>query len=1129
MTPPQKNATVDSPTSELLDPETAVDDRGSAPVDLSPSWGERLRASGFSRIAGISASLMGTQALTSLLGLVFWALAARVFLTSEVGVAGAAIALMMFLGGLGSFGLGTVLIARLPATAADERRVLVRTCVAAAFAVGAVLGLVVPVVAVHLFGVTALAPIAGSVWPLLAFGLGTGLTASVIVLDQAVLTVGVGNLQLQRNVTASAVKIVALIVLGLAGAQGGMIIFVAWAIGNLVSLPVVALRSRPRGPRVPDGRRLIEPALLRGIGRLALSHHALNVSIQAALQVLPVIVVILVSASANAAFTAATMLAGFVFALPYAISVGLFAAARGEVSEVVARMRLTIPVGLAISAAASLVLFPLAGPLLHIFGPAYVDDGTVLLRLIVLAGIPFVIKDHFIALRRVQGRTTQALVVTGIFLVLELAAAAVGAQLGGAAGLIIGWLTVLVVEALVLAVPLLTALRSAREGGIPAVVATAPAATTTVAPAAAAPAATVAVVSAVPATTTSLEQSQLEGAAERRPSPASATPPAISRLGALSARTLTGPTLLVMSLGVLLMAGIAAAGRAGASGALVEFGWIAGLVIIFVPAAVRIIAPSTSTAERVAVAIGLGMILQVSRLVLNPTSFVFHDELIHAETLRQIDETGHLFSYNPLLPVAAYYPGLEVVTSGVEQLTGLPAFAAATIVLLAARLIMVLGIIALVRAVTGSYRAGALGVLVYVANPQLLFFNSQYSYQTLALPLALLAVYLVAVRRRGRWTSLLLPAGVTATVMFTHHLTGALLVAAFAVWLVLVLVRGRRSPEKRAAVRDVGLMTAWGAGLLALSVANPGNPLATYLGAIVGSSGSDLLGLAEGAGVKPLFADGAGTGPVLGEQILLIAAVLIAMASMLIALGYLRSSWRAARPFALLLGLVALLYPVIPGGHVAQATAEVGDRAAGFVFIGLAVVIATWWWKRRRTARIRVAFVVGLTVMFLGNVVLGAGPTSGQLPGDYQISADARSIDSDNLAAADWQSEALPRDSVVYGDRTSGLLAAAVGGQETVLHVSTSIDASRLLLAPTYTSADLQLIDATELDYLIVDTRMSQGLPHQQVYIESGEFGEDGRTEPVSPAALEKFAAIRGVDRLYDNGSLVIYDVRRLR
>lgn len=207
------------------------------------------------------------------------------------------------------------------------------------------------------------------------------------------------------------------------------------------------------------GRRIVEPKLFRGIGRLALSHNALNVSIQAALLVLPVLVTVLVSARANASFNAAIMLAGFVFALPYAISVGLFAAARGDESEVLTRMRLTIPFGLVVSAAADLVIFPLAGPLLHIFGQTYAADGTMLLRLVVLAGLPFVVKDHFIALRRVQGRTTQALAVTTAFLVFELAGAAFGAYVNGVIGLCVGWLAVLAVEAVVLAVPLLLAFR----------------------------------------------------------------------------------------------------------------------------------------------------------------------------------------------------------------------------------------------------------------------------------------------------------------------------------------------------------------------------------------------------------------------------------------------------------------------------------------------------------------------------------------------------------------------------------------------------------------------------------------------------------------------------------------------
>ena len=220
----------------------------------------------------------------------------------------------------------------------------------------------------------------------------------------------------------------------------------------------------------------------------------------------------------------------------------------------------------------------------------------------------------------------------------------------------------------------------------------------------------------------------------------------------------------------------------------------------------------------------------------------------------------------------------------------------------------------------------------------------------------------------------------------------------------------------------------------------------------------------------------------------------------------------------------------MPAGHLTSATAEVGDRASGFVFIGLAAVLGTWWWTRRRRPRTTAAFALAVTVTFLGSVVLGSGPASGQLPGPYQVSADARSVDADNIAAATWEATGLPKDSVVYGDRTSGLLAAADGGQQTVLHVSTNLDVSQLLLAPTFTSVDVA-----------PDREGQAGLPHRRraallagcrtsssTSRAASTAGRTGPT-PVSAAALAKFAAVPGVTRVYDNGSIEIYDVRGLR
>src|SRR5436305_11595691 len=59
-------------------------------------------------------SLVGTTAVTSLLGFVYWALAAREYPPSAVGVAAAVVSGTSLLGSAAALGLGTLVISELP-------------------------------------------------------------------------------------------------------------------------------------------------------------------------------------------------------------------------------------------------------------------------------------------------------------------------------------------------------------------------------------------------------------------------------------------------------------------------------------------------------------------------------------------------------------------------------------------------------------------------------------------------------------------------------------------------------------------------------------------------------------------------------------------------------------------------------------------------------------------------------------------------------------------------------------------------------------------------------------------------------------------------------------------------------
>ena len=588
--------------------------------------------------------------------------------------------------------------------------------------------------------------------------------------------------------------------------------------------------------------------------------------------------------------------------------------------------------------------------------------------------------------------------------------------------------------------------------------------------------------------------------------------------------SLMGPTVLAMAAGLVLQSAAVARSRAGDLSDQTQLLFWLGMLVVFVPAAYRVIARNVTTAERVVLSVALPVALQFGRLILYPTGFAFHDEFIHAATARHIASSHHLFGANSLLPVSPYYPGMEIATNGITSLTGLSTHTAAFVVLLVARVVLSLSVLATVGALTGSNRAGCLASLIYACNPQGVFFNAQYSYQSFALPLAVFTVYLLVSRPGGLRSSsvrsvglplaraLALPLAALTTVVISHHLTAMLLVVALLAWLAFERVIGDRRTGGRGARSSrplLAVMVGVGVVEIAAWTALPGNPILGYLRDIVTSSVTDIRNRLAGNDSHQLFHSSGGLVSPLWERVATIASILIVLVAVLPTVQLLRRWATRRQALLLLLGVVALLYPIIPLGHLTPGTGEVTDRASGFLFVGIGVAVAEGPMFRRRPrpvadsrrgragARTGVALAL-LAVVFAGGVILGAGPTVGQLPGPFLVAADARSIDSANIAAArSGNAPHLPADTRVYADRDSGLLAAAVGRLYTVTHVADKVDASRVLLAPTFTAADRDLIRRARIDYVIVDERDATGLPNQQVYIESGEYGGDNRTSPV--------------------------------
>ncbi|MGO9080158.1 MAG: lipopolysaccharide biosynthesis protein [Streptosporangiaceae bacterium] len=387
-------------------------------------------------------SLLASTGVTSALGFVYWALAARLLPQQEVGYGSAAISVMTLLGTIGMFGLGTVLIGELPRR--RDKGGLISAALLTAGAGSLVLGLGFVIIAPMVSG--RFAAIVGGPAQAALFTAGVVATAMSLVFDLATIGLLRGGLQLTRNIAFSAAKLVTLPAAALILHDGaGIGITASWTAGMALSLVPVAIRLKlsgePVAPRPHWG-------VLRSLHRTALAHNWLNLAITVPMMLIPVLVTVVVSPSANAAFYAAWMLASFLYIVPVHLSTVLFAVAAGDQQALAGKLRASLRMSLAVGLPGMAVMALAAHPLLSLFGAGYARDATIPLWLLLLGYLPSLPKTFYIAVCRANGKVARAAVMLTAFAAVEIAGAVLGGLAGGLIGLSLALLAVGVIEGL---------------------------------------------------------------------------------------------------------------------------------------------------------------------------------------------------------------------------------------------------------------------------------------------------------------------------------------------------------------------------------------------------------------------------------------------------------------------------------------------------------------------------------------------------------------------------------------------------------------------------------------------------------------------------------------------------------
>lgn len=410
-------------------------------------------------IVANASAMMGTMVVTSGLGALYWLLAARFFDTEAVGLAGASISTMMLLGTAGMLGLGTLLIGELPRQRGQEVSFIATALFVAGLTAAlcsAVFALVAPLVAPNLRALAA-DPVTAAL-----FVLGVSVTSITMVLDQALIGLLRGGLQLWRNTAFAVIKLGAMVAFfHWLGSASWRTIYWSWTVGNLLSMAGLGGFILWRWRGLWGHQLRPQWGLLRRFGRAALGHHGLNMALQLPGLALPLVVTSLLSATANAYYYAASIAAGPFFFGTLALVTALYAVGSRSPQALTQRLRFTLGIAIGAGIVGNLVLLFTSESILGLFGASYAAQAGGTLRLLGLCIFPIIVKDHYVTLSRIDGRLFGTAVLATAGGVVELGLAVLGGLVAGLPGLVIGWLIALLAEAVLMAP---TVYRAARGG-----------------------------------------------------------------------------------------------------------------------------------------------------------------------------------------------------------------------------------------------------------------------------------------------------------------------------------------------------------------------------------------------------------------------------------------------------------------------------------------------------------------------------------------------------------------------------------------------------------------------------------------------------------------------------------------
>jgi len=343
--------------------------------------------------------LILANALNALLGVVFWIIVARFYNAEDVGLASAAISIILLLVNFSHLGLGLGLIRFLPRSNSDK---MANSMINSCFTISMVTSILAAIafLAGLSFWSPALLFIRQNPVYLVAFIAFTIVFTLSLMTSQTFIAERRAGFVLAKELIFGALRLPLPFLLAAWFYSFG--IFASWGGPMVVALAVSLFFFLPRAKPVYRPFLTVRREVVNEMGHFASANYLSQLFQAVPIYILPIMVVNLLGAEPNAFFYVAWTGAGMLFRIPTLTSTSLFAEGSYDEEELGFNTWRSMRLIFILLMPMVIVILVFAPQLLLLFGRDYSGNAATLLRILSISSFPLAVNAVYLAIKQVQ-------------------------------------------------------------------------------------------------------------------------------------------------------------------------------------------------------------------------------------------------------------------------------------------------------------------------------------------------------------------------------------------------------------------------------------------------------------------------------------------------------------------------------------------------------------------------------------------------------------------------------------------------------------------------------------------------------------------------------------------------------